>query len=638
MAELSELRAERLKKLENLKSLGINPYPSKIELAGERISTTKAKAILESSLEGGRDEVREDVVLVGRVMTIRGQGKILFIDLADQDGKLQVVLKVDILGEEKIKIFFENIDAGDFLAFSGKLFTTARGEKSLEAHDYQILSKSLLPIPSSFYGLENEEELLRKRYLDFALNKEKRDLFFRKAKFWNTVRDFMSEKGFLEVSTPTIETTTGGAEARPFKTFHNDFDMEVFMRICIGELWQKRLLSGGFEKVFEIGRAYRNEGSSPMHLQEFTNCEFYWSYADYNDGMELVKELYTKIAKEVYGKTEFTLGEHTFDFANEWRLVDYVGEIKDKTGIDINKATDEEIKQKLISLGVKWDGENRERLTDTLWKYCRKQISGPAFLVNHPTLVSPLAKPNADKNTVQRFQPLFAGVEVGNGFSELNDPLIQRQNFEQQQKLIERGDEEAMMPDWEFVEMLEHGMPPAFGFGFGDRMFSILEGLPMRETELFPLVKPKEEKSNKKESLKVAAVVLNKAAGLEKWQELNTVGHLCAEFAGKYNGNLFYKDKIQTKDNQNINLNIQHAILLKETDSNSSLQDFIGDAQEKSLEVYTFTREMLNTTNDKKVAEETKKKDFVDVEFLGVLVFGEKEKIDALTKNFGMYK
>jgi lysyl-tRNA synthetase class 2 len=458
------LPAERIRKLNNLKILGINPYPAKILLEGERISSEEAKARLEEKSKFSlfkTNSKKEGVILSGRIMSIRGQGKILFVDVYDQDGKMQVVLKKDILGEERIKLFHENIDNGDFGAFVGNLFITQKGEKSLGVKDYQILSKSLLPMPSSFYGLENEEELLRKRYLDFALNKEKRDLFFRKAKFWNTVREFMNEKGFLEVVTPTIETTTGGAEARPFKTFHNDFDMEVFMRICIGELWQKRLLAGSFEKVFEIGKAYRNEGSSPMHLQEFTNCEFYWSYADYNDGMKFVQELYLRIAKEVYGKTQFTLGEHTFDFADEWKIIRYVDEVKAQTGIDLQTASEEEMKKKLVELGVKWDGENRERLTDTLWKYCRKKISGPAFLVDHPALVGPLAKPSSDGKTVQMFQPIFAGTEVGRGFSELNDPEVQRKNFEQQQELLKKGDEEAMMPDWEFVEMLEHGLPTA---------------------------------------------------------------------------------------------------------------------------------------------------------------------------------
>lgn len=480
MAELSELKLERLKKLENLKSLGIDPYPSKINLIGEKISSEKAREMAEGIM-----------ILAGRVMTVRGQGKILFIDLADQEGKFQIVLKVDNLGEEKIKIFFDNIDAGDFVAFSGTLFTTKRGEKSLEASDFQILTKSILPMPSTFYGIENEEEKLRKRYLDFALNKDKRDLFFKKALFWKSVRDFLMDRGFLEVETPTLETTTGGAEARPFKTFHNDYDLDVYMRICVGELWQKRLMAASFEKTFEIGRAYRNEGSSPEHLQEFTNCEFYVAYMDYNEGMKLVREMYIEVAKKTFGKTKFNIRGHEFDLEVEWPEIDYVSEILSRTGINVIEATETDMKNKLSELEVKWDGDNKERLTDTLWKYCRKQISGPVFLVNHPLIVAPLAKPNTDGKTAQQFQPIIAGSEVGRGYSELNDPIVQIENFKKQQKLLEGGDEEAMMPDWEFAEMLEHGMPPTFGYGFGERLFSFLAELPIRETQLFPLVKPK---------------------------------------------------------------------------------------------------------------------------------------------------
>ena len=489
MAELKELKEERLKKLHNLENLGIDCYPAKINLTAEKIGSDKAKTLLDES-----KDLEQDYTIAGRVMTIRGQGKILFIDLADESGKFQVVLKEDILGEEKLKVFFENIDGGDFVAFQGKLFITKRGEKSLEAISWQILAKALLPIPSSFYGLENEEEIMRKRYLDFALNKEKRDLFFRKAAFWNAIRDFMNTRNFLEVVTPTIETTTGGAEARPFKTYHNDFDLDVYMRICIGELWQKRLLAGGFEKVYEIGKAYRNEGSSPMHLQEFTNLEFYLGYADYEDGMKLVEEMYKTIAKEVFGKTEFTSHGHLFDLANEWRRIDYKEEILAQTGIDIEKASDDDIKKRLQSLEVKYDGTNRERLTDTLWKFCRKSISGPAFLINHPKLVAPLAKIKKDNlNAVQMFQPIIGGSEVGRGYSELNDPVDQKERFEDQQKLLDKGDTEAMMADLEFVEMLEYGMPPTCGFGFGERLFAILSDKPLRETVMFPLMKPKIE-------------------------------------------------------------------------------------------------------------------------------------------------
>lgn len=645
MAELSELRAERLKKLNNLKSIGIDPYPSKILLGGERISSEQAKEILDSQNQKSilnifaKQTSLDEKIIAGRIMSIRGQGKILFIDVHDQAGKFQVVLKKDIVGEEKIKTFFDNLDSGDFAAFNGKLFLTQKGEKSLEAFDWQILAKSLLPMPSTFYGLENEEEQMRKRYLDFALNKDKRDLFFKKAIFWKSVREFLTERGFLEVETPTIETTTGGAEARPFKTYHNDFDLDVFMRICIGELWQKRLMAANFEKTFEIGKAYRNEGSSPEHLQEFTNCEFYSAYTDFKEGMKMVREMYIEVAKKTFGKTKFNIRGHEFELDSHWPEIDYVEEIKNRTSVDILVATESEMKEKLKSLGVKWDGDNKERLTDTLWKYCRKQITGPAFLVNHPSIVAPLAKLNVGGKTAQQFQPIIAGSEVGRGYSELNDPLQQTENFQKQQKLLASGDEEAMMPDWEFAEMLEHGMPPTFGYGFGERLFSFLAELPIRETQLFPLVKPKTETvETKKKETKIAVAIINKGANMEKWQELNTVAHLSAEFAGKAKENLFYQDKIQTQDNVNLNLNIQHAILVKQITTSKEIHGFIENAKENNIEAYVFTREMLNTTNDKKVIEETKKKNFADVEFLGVLVFGEKEKIDSLTKNIEMYK
>ena len=498
MSDLLELKSERLRKLNNLESLGVNCFPSKIELEGNRILSVDARKKLEEvgatpSPEGGGSGWGL-TLLAGRIMTIRGQGKILFVDLQDEAGKFQIVLKKDILGEQKIGLFFDNIDAGDFVAFTGNLFITQRGEKSLEATDWQILSKSLLPLPSSFYGLENEEERLRKRYLDFTMSPELKERFYRKAKFWKVVREFLEERGFLAVETPTIETTTGGAEARPFKSHHNDYDVPVYMRIDIGELWQKRLLAGGFEKIYQIGKAYRNEGSSPTHLQEFTNCEFYWAYADYNDGMQMIQDLYRKIAVEVYGKTEFEITTnnitHKFDLNNEWKKIDYRQEILDKTGVDIFVASEDEMRAKLIELNVKWDGDNRERLTDTIWKYCRKQISGPAFLVNHPAFISQLSKHNLDGLTSQVFQPIIAGAEAGKGFSELNNARVQRDNFENQKKLLEAGDEEAMMPDFSYVEMLEHGMPPAFGYGFGERLFAFFEGAPIREVQMFPFVKP----------------------------------------------------------------------------------------------------------------------------------------------------
>ena len=356
-----------------------------------------------------------------------------------------------------------------------------------------MLTKALQPLPDKWGGLQDVEERFRKRYLDILTTPELQELFIKKSKFWEVTRNFMKEHSFLEVETPTLEITTGGAEANPFKTHHKDFDLDIFLRISVGELWQKRLMAAGFPKTFEIGRVYRNEGTSQDHLQEFTNMEFYWAYANYKDGMKLSQELYQKIAEEVFGTTTFTTRGYKFDLSGEWPRIDYQQEVLKQTGIDVLKSSEKEMKSKLDELGVKYEGENRERLMDTLWKYCRKNIAGPVFLMNHPKLVSPLAKACVDNpELTERFQIIIAGSEVGNGFSELNDPIDQRARFETQQKLIERGDDEAMMPEWEFVEMLEHGMPPTCGFGFGERLFAFMTDKPIRETQLFPLMKPRE--------------------------------------------------------------------------------------------------------------------------------------------------
>lgn len=484
MASLEELRAERIKKLEALQALGVSSYPSASMRTHELKDVLADFASLESS--------QTVVVVNGRVMTSRGQGAISFIDLYDGSARVQVVIKLPESTEEVMQFYRDYVDTGDFVEVTGTVFVTKSGQQSILVSKVSMLSKALLPLPDKYHGIQDEELRMRERYLDILTNQELRELFEKKAKFWQVVRTFLNAKGYLEVETPTIEVTTGGAEARPFKTHHNDFDLEVYMRICIGELWQKRLMASGFPRTYEIGRAYRNEGSSPDHLQEFTNCEFYTAYSNYEDGMKLVQELYRTIAREVFGTTTFTTRGHTFNLEDEWKHITYRDEILAQTGVDIEVASDEEIVKKLQELHVKYDGTNRERLTDTLWKYCRKNITGPAFLINHPLLVAPLAKNNSDGKTTQVFQPILAGSELGRGYSELNDPLDQRKRFEKQQELLAGGDEEAMMADWEFVEMLEHGMPPTCGFGFGERLFAFFMDKPIRETQMFPLVKPKE--------------------------------------------------------------------------------------------------------------------------------------------------
>ena len=483
MASLEEIRIARLKKLKKLQEAGVDSYPAKTDRNFEIANLIKEFDSLQKE--------NKEVIIAGRIMALRAQGAIVFVDIFDGTGKFQVLLKrEEKITDKDFDLFIETVDIGDFVQTAGTLFLTKKGQKTIQASSWKMVTKSLRPLPEKWHGLQDTEERYRKRYLDLLLNEELRDLIIKKSKFWDVTRKFFKDKGFLEIETPTLELTTGGAEARPFKTHHNDFDLDMYLRISVGELWQKRLSAAGFPKTFEIGRVYRNEGTSPEHLQEFTNIEFYWSYADYKDGMSLVKELYKNIAKEVFDKTKFEYNGHTFDLDDDWKEIDYTEEIKRQTGLNIEKVSEKEIKDKLNKLHVSYQGENKERLIDTLWKYCRKNITGPAFLINHPSLVAPLAKKIKDKNITQMFQPIIAGSEVGRGYSELNDPIDQKERFDLQQKLIDSGDEEAMMPDFEFIEMLEHGMPPTCGFGFGERFFAILANKPLRELQTFPLMRP----------------------------------------------------------------------------------------------------------------------------------------------------
>ncbi len=485
MASLEEIREARLAKLNILKEQGIDPYPA-------RVPRDFSIKFLKENFENQEKEGNA-LSVAGRVMILRGQGAILFAVIFDGTDKIQAIIKKDVLGEDLFKLFVDTVDMGDFISVTGKAVLSKTGEQSVMAENWTMAGKSLLPLPEKWHGLQDIDERYRKRYLDFLVNDELRDLMAKKAKFWDATRTFLKENNFIEVETPTLEVTTGGAEANPFKTHHDDYDLDVFLRISVGELWQKRLMAGGFGRTFEIGRVYRNEGSSPDHTQEFTNLEFYASFMDYTEGIGFTEELIKYIAKETFGKLDFETRGHRFSLEGEWPKMSYVEIVKDKTGIDVLTASTEEMKDKLDELKVKYEGENRERLTDTLWKYCRKQISGPVWLVDVPKIVSPLSKSKPDNpELTERVQLILAGAEVTNGFSELNDPIDQKERFDAQKKLLESGDKEAMMSDDEFVEMLEYGMPPTFGFGMGgDRLFSFLADKPLRELQTFPLMRPK---------------------------------------------------------------------------------------------------------------------------------------------------
>lgn len=479
------LLKERVDKLNKIIKLGINPYPSKFDKKNDIIDIVTKYSKLKNE-EHSKDKVKT----AGKIMSIREMGKASFVDINDQNGKIQCFFKEDEIKKEYELYLL--LDIGDIIGVEGTPFRTKRGELSILVKDLNILSKSLKPLPDKWHGLKDAEEKFRKRYLDILLNSEVKELFVKKSKFWQTIRFFLINKGFLEVETPILENSTGGAAAMPFKTHHNTLDLDVYLRISCGELWQKKLLVGNFEKTFEIGRIFRNEGMDSEHLQDYSQMEFYWAYADYKDGMELVQEMYKLIAKEVLGTLKFKSHGFEIDLGKKWELYDYESLIKEKTGIDIFKANKKDIQKKLDQLKQEYE-KNAEkwRLVDSLWKYCRKDLSGPGFLVNQPVEISPLAKRNEkDTRKVEQFQIILAGSEVGNGYSELNDPLDQEKRFLEQKKLKEAGDMEAQDYDESFVEALRHAMPPACGFGVSERFFSLLMDKPIRECVIFPLMKP----------------------------------------------------------------------------------------------------------------------------------------------------
>jgi lysyl-tRNA synthetase class 2 len=471
-----------------LRKLGINPYPSYFDKKNSAAELQKKYVKLKKE-QATKDKAK----IAGRLISVRDLGKIAFAKFRDSSGDIQVVFQEKETPKKAFDFFKRYIDSGDIVGVEGRIIRTRTGELSVLVKDIEMLSKSILPLPEKWHGLQDEEEKYRKRYLDLIIHPEVRELFRKKYLFWKTIREFLESREFIEVETPVLENTTGGADARPFVTHHNALDTDVYLRISMGELWQKRLMVAGFEKTFEIGRQFRNEGMSVEHLQDYSQMEFYWAYASYEQGMELVEEMYKEIAKKVIGTLKFKAHGFDVDLGKPWKRIDYLAEIKKNTGIDFFQASVREIEKKLDELKMEHQkGLEKERLIDILWKYCRKQIPGPAFVLNLPVEVSPLAKrSNKNSKLVERFFVLIAGSELGNGYSELNDPIDQEERFMRQAEMRKKGDIEAQMHDEEFVEALKYGMPPTCGFGVSERLFAFLVNKPVRECVLFPLLKPR---------------------------------------------------------------------------------------------------------------------------------------------------
>lgn len=479
MEPLENLREIRLRKLEKIRKLKIDPYPAK----------SNKKESVATSLKS----VGKNVTTAGRIIGLRGHGGSSFADLLDQSGKIQLFFSKDKLSTVNSQLL-TLLDVGDFIEVSGKVDKTKAGETTIFIDDFKMLTKSIRPIPQSFYGLKDIETRLRKRYVDLIVNRETVDLFVRKARFWQSIRDFLTKEHFIEVETPALEPIPGGADAHPFITHHNALNKDYFLRISL-ELYQKRLLVGGFEKVYEIGKIFRNEGIDAEHLQDYLQMEFYWAYASNYDLLDFIPKFYRYIVSETLGKTKSQFGNIEIDWAKNWPEVDYSDSFKQETGIDLLKdPKKEELYKKAEAVGAKPTKKmGKGRLIDAIYKKAvRLKLIQPSLLINHPVEVSPLAKRD-EKNPkiVQRMQVLAGGTEVGNGWSELNDPIDQKERFEVQQKLRKEGDEEAQMMDEDFVEALEYGMPPSAGFGLSQRLFAVLVNKPIRETILFPTLRPK---------------------------------------------------------------------------------------------------------------------------------------------------
>jgi len=485
---LKDIIQNRKEKLAKFYQAKINPYPD----SSDRTHTVQQ--VLDDFLALEKEE--GEIILAGRIMSIRAHGGSTFLHLEDESGRIQAYLKQDLLSEEKYK-FFKNFDLGDFAELRGRVFTTARGEKTLLVSDYHLLSKTLRPLPEKWKGLRDPELRFRKRYLDLLINGKARERFRKRAEICDALRDFLTDRGFLEVETPVLQIKASGALARPFATRHEALGIPLYLRIA-PETYLKRLIVGGFEKVFEMARVFRNEGMDASHLQDFTMLEFYWAYKNYEFLMEQTEELFAYALKHVIGKLAITYQGKNIDFTPPWPRKTFRELILEDCGIDLERADTAgklrtAIKEKKIIV------ENSERLgfgnlADQLYKkVSREKIIGPLFLTGHPIELSPLARKN-DQNPrlVDRFQLVILGSELVNAYSELVDPIDQRGRFEEQAKARESGDSEAHVMDEEYVQAMEYGMPPMAGWGMGvDRLVMLLTDAPsIREAVFFPLMRP----------------------------------------------------------------------------------------------------------------------------------------------------
>ena len=484
--DMNQLMQIRRDKLTKLKEEGKNPF----EITKfNRTHTSKQIVENYEELEG------KDVTVAGRLMAKRIMGKASFCHIQDGEGKIQSYVSINELGEDSYKHFKED-DIGDIIGITGFVFKTKTGEISIHAKEVTLLSKSLRPLPEKFHGLKDTDLRYRQRYVDLIMNPEVKETFLKRVQILQEVKNILNEKGYLEVETPILNTIAGGAAARPFITHHNTLDMDMYLRIA-NELYLKRLIVGGFDKVYEMGRMFRNEGMDIKHNPEFTNIELYSAYEDYNDMMDITEEIISKVALKVLGTTKITYQGTEIDLTPSWKRISMIDSIKEVTGVDFNTIeTDEEAKKAAEELHVELDELKLTRgeiINQVFEAKVEETLIQPTFIYDYPVEVSPLTKRKpSDPRLTERFEVFIGAREYGNAYSELNDPIDQYERFKKQVEARDAGDEEANMMDEDFINALEYGMPPTGGLGIGvDRLVMLLtDSASIRDVLLFPTMKP----------------------------------------------------------------------------------------------------------------------------------------------------
>ncbi|HNW71690.1 MAG TPA: lysine--tRNA ligase [Candidatus Paceibacterota bacterium] len=492
MSSIEEIRNVRIEKLNLLKKKGINPY------SAESKREISLKEVIDNFDE--LEKKKESKWISGRIMSIRGQGAIVFITLFDGTANFQALFKKDVLSDEKFELFNQTVDIGDFVEVYGTFFVTKRGEKTIETTDWNMLTKTLLPLPEKWHGLQDIEEIYRSRYLDLVMDSEAHELFITRAKIVKAIREYLDNKNLLEVETPILQNQAGGAMAKVFETYHNDYAMDMVLRIAL-ELEHKKIMAGGYQGVYEIGKCFRNEGSDPTHIQEFTMLEWYAAYKSLKDNIAWTEEMIKHIAFKIIGKKIYKVWDKDgndveVNFDTEWPRVKFGDLLKENAKIDISKISSEEVKTEAIKWGMPKDEAEKTgkaNLLDFIYKKSsRHKIINPTFVTNFPGELKPLAQQNLD-GTANVAQLVIAGSEITNQYAELVDPILERELLMAQAKAKEEGDEEAMEVDESFLSAMEHGMPPMTGFGMGiDRLTAILtERKNLRDVIFFPIMKPK---------------------------------------------------------------------------------------------------------------------------------------------------